>query len=494
VLVVYAALLLLISWWSTKLQKKGTSNKALQYLLAGRNMPTAIVAVLLCGLAVGGASTVGVAENAYKNGFSAGWYNAAWGTGGIVVGLFFASHLRKMNVRTIPEMMGTMFGPAARTLSVINQLLVMMTITSLQYIAGGAILSSLLPGTFSLVRGMAASAVIFIAITFIGGYWASGLSNLISVIIIYIGIIAALFQAMGLFGGYDAIIAALPPRADGGGWMDAVSGLGLAVVVGYVAVMVTMAVTTQAVAQISFAAKDEKTAKKGMLIGGVLILPAGFLCAIFGVMAAAMRPDLEHARMALPWVANQLSPFTGGIFLAALWAADVSTAVALLMGCSTLVNEDIVKKIYRKPIPEGKEMILLRALVLGVSVLSFILALTASDILSTITSALAITTSFTLFVTAAIYFPKLCKKAAGFPVLLMSLIVWAVWTYLPRVQSASPVVLSLQEILNRVISGTKHIIYAEWLVCGVIFIVCAVFCKEQAGRIIPDKPKKERVS
>jgi SSS family solute:Na+ symporter len=487
VLVVYVALLLGISWWSTKLQKRGTSNKTLQYLLAGRNMPTSVVAVLLCGLAVGGASTVGVAENAYRNGFSAGWYNAAWGTGGIVVGLFFASYLRKMNVRTIPEMMGAMFGPASRTLSVINQLLVMMTITSLQYVAGGAILSALLPDMFSLTGGMVASAVIFIAITFIGGYWASGLSNFISVIIIYVGIIAALIQTLGRCGGYGAIMAALPPRADGNGWMDLVSGLGLAVVVGYVVVMVTMAVTTQAVAQISFAAKDEKTARKGMLIGGALILPAGFLCAMFGIAAAAMRPDLEHARMALPWVANQLSPLVGGIFLAALWAADISTAVALLMGCSTLVNEDIVKKVYRKKISEANEMVLLRVLVLCVSVLSFILALTARDILTTITSALAITTSFTLFLAAAVYFPKLCKRAAGFPILLMSLLVWAVWTYLPRVQSESPLVLSLQGMLNSVISGTKHIIYAEWLVCGVIFLVCAVFCKEPAGKIIPDK-------
>lgn len=469
ILIAYAAALLAISWWSTRLQKRGASGRAMQYLLAGRDMPTAIIAVLLCGLAVGGASTVGVAESAFKNGFSAGWYNAAWGTGGIVVGLFFASHLRRMNVRTIPEMMGTMFGQTARTLSVINQLLVMMTITSLQYVAGGAILSSLLPDMFSLTGGIVASAVIFIAITFIGGYWASGLSNLISVVIIYVGIVAALSQTMTRFGGYDAIISALPARADGGGWMDVVSGLGIAGVVGFMTVMVTMAITTQAVAQISFAAKDERTARKGFLIGGVLILPAGFLCAMFGITAAAMNPGLERAQMALPWIANQLTPFVGGIFLAALWAADVSTAVALLMGCSTLATEDIVKKIYAKPIPEKKEMALLRVMVTLVSLMSFGLALTARDILTTITSALAITTSFTLFVTAAIYFPKLCKKAAGVPILLASLAVWAAWTYVPSV---------------RVL---PHVIYAEWIVCLVIFFICAAFCEEPAGKIISER-------
>jgi SSS family solute:Na+ symporter len=423
---------------------------------------------MLCGLAVGGASTVGVAAGAYKNGFSAGWYNAAWGTGGIVVGLFFASHFRKMNVRTVPEIMGTMFGPWTRILSVVNQLIVMMTITSLQYVAGGAILSSLLPNVFATMRsGMVASAVIFIAITFIGGYWASGLSNLISVIIIYVGIIAALCQTFtnAEFGGYEKIMAALPVRPDGFGWMDLVNGLGMAVVVGYIVVMVTMAVTTQAVSQIAFAAKDEHTARKGFLIGGIMILPAGFMCAMFGIVAAAMAPGLENANQALPWIADKLSPVVGGVFLAALWAADISTAVALLMGCSMLFTEDIFKKLYKKELSGSKEKLFSRCTVLFVSLLSFVLALTASDILSTITSGLAITTSFTLFVTASIYFPNLCKKAAGFPIILVSLLLWIAWTYFPSTRIG------------------PHIIYAEWVVCGAIFILCAIFCKEPAGRV-----------
>jgi SSS family solute:Na+ symporter len=470
ILIVYAVVLLAISWWSTKLQKRGTSNRALQYLLAGRNLPTIIVAVLLCGLAVGGASTVGVAQSAYKNGFSAGWYNAAWGTGGIVVGLFFASHLRKMNVRTVPEMMGTMFGPKTRVLSVINQLIILMSVTSLQYVAGGAILSALLPDIFSTTGGMVASAVIFIAITVIGGYWASGISNLISVIVIYLGIIAALYQTMTnvQFGGYDAIMAALPALPEGRGWMDLVSGLGAAGVVGFVVVMTTQAITMQAVSQISFAARDERTARNGFLLGGALILPAGFLCAMFGIAAAAMAPDLPDAKLALPWIASQLTPFVGGIFLAALWAADVSTAVGLLMGSSMLVIEDVIKRIYTKKISSGGELFLSRATVLVVSLLSFLLALTVADILNTITSALAITTAFSLLVAASVYFPKLCRRGSGFPIILASLVLWIAWTFIPEI---------------RVL---PHLIYAEWLVCGAIFIVAAIVLKEPAGRLLSD--------
>jgi SSS family solute:Na+ symporter len=493
ILIVYVALLLALAAWATRLQKSGAAatggNKMLGYLLAGRNMPWVIIAVMLVGLAVGGASTVGVAQNAYKQGLSAGWYNAAWGAGGIFVGLFAASYLRKMKVKTIPEMIGLMYGPKTRFLGVINQLLVMISITSMQYVAGGSILKALLPNIFpTLQSGMIASALIFIAITVVGGYWASGLTNFVNVIVIYIGIIIALVQTMGKFGGFEAIRAAFPADPHWFEWIgSAPASMGLAAVAGFVVVMITMAVSTQAVAQISFAAKDEKTAKRGFLVGGILILPAGFLCAIFGIVAAANAGALglgpNDGAMALPTIAAQLSPFVGGIFLAALWAADISTAIGLLMGCSTLVLEDIVKKAAKKPIQGKNQLIVSRLTVLAVSLLSFLLALTASSIVAVITTALAITSSFTILILANIYLPKLCKRAAGFPMMLASLILWLIWFFLPYVERCAPALKALN--LRGKVLG--QLVYPEWAVCLVIFILCAVFAKEPAGKLVPQQ-------
>ncbi len=42
-------------------------------------------------------------ESAYKNGLSAGWYNAAFAAGAILFGLFAARRYRKMEVSTLPE-------------------------------------------------------------------------------------------------------------------------------------------------------------------------------------------------------------------------------------------------------------------------------------------------------------------------------------------------------------------------------------------------------
>ncbi|MDR0486199.1 MAG: sodium:solute symporter family protein [Elusimicrobiota bacterium] len=468
ILAVYAAVLLVIAWYSTKIQKSAKGGRVLNYLIAGRNMPVILVASMLTGLAIGGASTVGVAQVAYTKGFSAGWYNAAWCIGGIIAGILVIGHFRKARVKTVPEMMLIMFDSKTRTAAVISQLIVMISATAMQYVAGGAILAALLPDVFTFRGGMMASAAIFIFITVVGGYWASGLTNVINVIVIYIGIIVALIKTLSMFGGLSAIQQSFEPTQTF--WLDPISGLGIAGVSAYVMVMATMVISFQASAQIGFAAKDEQTAKKGFLLGGILIFPAGFLCAIFGIAAAAKFPNLQNAAMALPQIVTQLPAAIGGIFLAALWAADISTAVGLLMGCSTIATEDIVKKIYTKPLTQSGEMIVSRIVVLFISLLSFGLALTATGILNVITTALSILTAQTILILSNIYFPKLCKKAAGFWMIIASVIMWAIWTYLPQLRVG------------------PHLIYSQWAVCLVIFIITAIFAKEKAGSLIADKP------
>lgn len=461
ILIGYVVILLYLSWWSTRLIKKGQTGQVLGYFLGGRSMPVFIVVVLLVGQAIGGVSTVGVAERAYTQGISAGWYTIAWGLGGITVGLIVADKFRRLSVKTIPEMMGIMFGGSARSLSVFCQLLIMISITSLQYVAGGSILTTLLPDVFTFHQGMMVSAFIFIAITLIGGYWASGLTNVVNVIVIYIGVIIALYQSLNNSGGMASIITSLPP----GSWFDPIDGIGLASVIAFLIVMCTMAVSNQVVSQISFAARDENTARNGFLIGGILVIPMGVLCALFGVIAASQYPGLGNPALALPTLVADLTPFVGGIFLAALWAADVSSAVGLLMSSSTLVMEDVIKRIWVRPIDQKRELLLSRIVVLFVSLAAFILSLTVVGILKTLTTALAMTTSFTLLIFAGLFAPRFLRKQTGSLVIFASLLTWGFWTLFPGYRL-----------------GTE-LIYLEWITCGVMFVICFLIFEDPANEL-----------
>ena len=65
---VYIALLFGISFYVKRRADKGST----EYLFAGRKLSAGLIAVNITGLAVGAASTVGVAENAFKVGMAAG--------------------------------------------------------------------------------------------------------------------------------------------------------------------------------------------------------------------------------------------------------------------------------------------------------------------------------------------------------------------------------------------------------------------------------------
>ncbi len=445
IVIVYILVLYAVSWYSTKLSKGGGY---LGYLLAGRGFGPGIVATMIAGLAVGGASTIGVAEGAYKQGLAAGWYNAAWAAGAVAAGFLVAERFRQFETTSVPEILERHFDTSGRVIGVFGQIVIQMVITSLQYVAGGAILAALMPGIFTFNSGMMVSAVVFIGVTLVGGYWAAGLSNIINVIVIYLGIVTGAVMVVSNAGGIGKVVSSLPAGHPG---FDLLAGLPMAIIVAWFVVMLTQAQSIQAVAQIAFAAKNGKKAKWGFVLGGLIILPAGFICAIFGIVAAAKFPGITPA-MALPQTLLELNPWVAGLALSGLWAADVSTAVGLLLGSSTLVVNDIYKRFINPDVPEKQQMLISRLTVLGISALTYWMATYAVGIIKTLLIGLTLTTSYTVVLLGLLFTPGLCKKGSAFWTLLTGIIFLALWQFVPAIRIVS------------------HPIYLAWPVAIVTFL------------------------
>lgn len=458
IVIIYIIALFVISAYAKKL---AAGENAENFILAGRKFTSPIIAVSIVGLAIGGSSTIGVAENAYKFGLSAGWYNVAWGLGAIIAGVFTASKYRKLHISTVPELFERFYGSNARSLMVICQIFIMIVIASLQYVAGGAILASLLPGIFTLKTGMIVSAIVFIGITFIGGMWSAGLSNILNVILIYGGITIATIASISSQGGLSNITANLPTDVP---YMSPVSGLGWAMIIGWCFVMVTQTQSLQAVVQISSSAKDEHHAKRGFIIGGLIMLPIGFLSALMGIAAKSAFPDIS-ATMALPSIVMSLNPILAGITLAALWAADVSTACNLLLGTSTLFSQDIYKKIINPNIDEKSFAKITKISVVIIGILTFGLALSVVGILKTLTIALSLTTAFTITFLFTVFKPSLCRKSSASATIIAGIIVLVLWKIMPSIRIVS------------------HPIYLEWIVCLIVFFIVSIVDKKPIDNI-----------
>lgn len=400
----------------------------INYLLAGRNLPFWVVAPLLTGLAIGGASTIGVAERAYSVGISAGWYNATWATGALLVGLFAAHRYRKLEISTLPELFEKYYNTSGRIIGVFGQLVIQLVITSLQYVAGGAILSSLLPGIISFQTGMLITAIVFVGITLIGGFWAAGLTNIINVVFIYAGVILGMIMAVTKVGGFEELTANLPATHPG---FD-LDAIGMGLIIAWFVVMCTMIFSVQSVVQISFAAKDSKSAKKGFIFGALIIIPVGFFSAVIGLAAANLHPGIIPTE-ALPRMVLSLSPFVAGIILAGLWAAVVSTGSALLIGSATLVVGDIIKRFMTPNLQEQKEKIISRVVILILSIFTYILAVSVSGILKTLMIGLTLTTSYTLITLMTIFWPQVCRRSHATWTLLITMAALAAWLIFPQI-------------------------------------------------------------
>nr|WP_092074198.1 sodium:solute symporter family protein [Dendrosporobacter quercicolus]NSL47675.1 sodium:solute symporter family protein [Dendrosporobacter quercicolus DSM 1736]SDM81287.1 solute:Na+ symporter, SSS family [Dendrosporobacter quercicolus] len=445
---IYIALLFIISYYA----KKRAAGSSTNYVLAGRRLTTPLITVSIVGLAVGGASTIGVAEQAYKVGLSAGWYTTAWGIGAIVMGMLVAKKYRELNITTIPELLGRYYDKKGMIAGVACQIVIQLVVMSLQYIAGGSILHALVPEVFTFTSGILTSAAVFIGITAIGGMWSASLCNVLNVSLKYIGIILAVVFCITRGGGIENIKVQLPANVP---YFDLFDGVGLWGILSWIIVLVTVNLSLQSIIQISLGAKDVQTARRGFIIGGLMMLPIGFVSAMLGVIAKTMFPDASPA-LALPMTIMSLNPVLAGITLAALWAADVSTACSLLLSSATLFSQDIYKKFINPAVSEKQFLAVTKGSVLVLGLLTLVFAMTISGIINTLMIGLSLTAAFSAIVLFTLFAPQLCRKNSAFYTILTGLAVLILWQTVPAVRVF------------------PHVIYLEWLACVGAFLLTYV--------------------
>ena len=452
ILILFIVALFGISWFAKKRSEGTTEN----YALAGRKLNAPLIGVSIIGLAVGGASTIGVSEHAFKVGLSAGWYTAAWGIGAIIMGMFLAEKYRKANITTVSELIERHHDSKAVVLGVICQIIIQLVIISLQYIAGGSIISAIMP-EIGFKTGVMISAVTFIGITFIGGMWSASLSNILNIILIYAGIAIATVIQFTKVGGLSGLGMNLPANIP---WFDPVAGVGIKGIMSWIVVLVTVNLSLQSIIQISLGAKDAATARKGFVWGGILMIPVGFMSALLGICAKAAYPT-ANAALALPQAIVELQPLLAGLTLAALWAADVSTACNLLLSAGTLFSKDIYKRYINPACDESKQLSVMRWSVVISGVLTVGMAMMVSGILNTIMMGLSLTAAFSIIVIVALFFPQYACKAAGFNTMLVGLVLLIAWQLVPAIRIF------------------PHVIYMEWVACTITYVLTAIVAPEK---------------
>ncbi len=485
VTILYVVLLFTFSGYAQKKQNEAVAKGGKgSFLMAGKNLSLILVAVLTAGGSIGGALTTGVAQLVQTAGVSACWYGLANIVGLIFLGLVGARRIRHLGYSTNAEMVADYCGAPSRYMMVVGQLIIILGVACLQYVTGGAMLASMFPGVISYEMGLVITAVAFGVVCLVGGLLGTSLANLINVIVIYVGLFACGITAVVKFGGWSELMAGMEAVAAsqtttaGGSWMSLTGGLGIGVCLSYLVSEPGNRITTQSNTMACAAAKSEKAARGGIILGALLCLPVLIISIVFGLVAKVNFPEVASAQ-AMAAVILSLHPALAALGMAGLWAVTVSTGVALLMSSVQLVCFDILvpfkkNKAETDPVTAKKKQQTESRVVLFILVaITLFLAFKATGIVATIITVLCITPAFFWMMLSFLYFPRLIKKRSALITQIVAYAFFIAWLFIPAVKAAFPTP-----------------IYVEWPLCTIVWFLCAAFDKTPIDKVVP---KSQRV-
>ena len=452
----YIALLFAISFYVSAKKNKDQES----FLLYKGQNGTFVVSASIAGLAIGGASTIGIAENAFTVGLSAGWYDTAWAIGAVVSSFLAVKYLRRSNYSTISGLVSSMYGKNTGFVMVIAMCIIQSGIIALQYKAGGSILASLLPDVFTLESGTFFSFIIFMLVAMVGGMGSVSLTNVLNLVLIYAGVIIAAFIVLSQSGGWAAIQTLVAAEPDVP-YMSLTEGMGWIGIIAWIVIMLGNTNSVQGVVQIGLTAKDEQAAQRGYLLGALFMIPVGFICALLGVASKALFPD-SQAAVALPILLMSIPPVLGGITLSGLWAADMGTACSMIIGLSTTVRNDILYNIPKDSISESK---INKAVVVVSSFITYLIATQMGAILGAMQKSLSMAIGTSVIVIGALLFPNFTGKRAGFWTVFSSIVAIIAWNFVP----------SLAGIF-------KNVGFFMLAVCVIVFIIMSVTDSEKIAQ------------
>jgi len=318
------------------------------FFVAGRKASSPFIVGSLLATIIGSSATLGMAGLGFKQGLTGAWWLLVGSIGLVFLGLFFARRVRKLALYTLPELVAKQYDRRVALAASILIVVAWVGIIAAQIIGAGQILGIL--GAGSPTLWMALFTVIFVTYTVLGGQHAILRTDSLQAIIIFAGVFISLALLLTRLGGWEGLTNSLPagrfsfplsPQFDGRALVTLLLLVGLTYVVG-----------PDMYSRI-FCAQDDRTARTSTFWTALLIIPLAFAIAIIGMGAAALFPDIAPEQ-AFPTVISELfSPLMGGLVLAALLSAVMSSADTTLLSASTILTVDIIGRFRPSASPES---------------------------------------------------------------------------------------------------------------------------------------------
>ena len=351
------------------------------YFLAGRMLPWWVISFSIIGTNIGATDYVGAAGGAYRFGLTQANYEWVGAIPAIVLSaLLFVPYYWKAGVYTVPEFLGKRYNKFIQIIQTVLWASFLVFLMGQYFWASGLMLEEYL--NIPIVIGLLMTAAIVGIYTVSGGLAAVAMTDVVQLLVMFIGGIALTVLGLWTLGGWSGMVAKVLPThpnhlklflpADDPTYPWPAIILGLAFVASP-----AWWCCNQAMIQRTLGAKSEWDAKAGMMFAAFPKMFIPILTVLPGIIALALNPDLSGPDMdkAYPWLIKNLLPAgLAGLVFAAFIAALISSVDSVLNSTSTLFTKDLYQQFIVKNASDGHYLFIGRILTVAFIFLAIIIA------------------------------------------------------------------------------------------------------------------------
>ena len=337
---------------------------------------------LFCGVAEASWTAIGLAVGTYLN----------W--------LFVARRLRlysaKLDAITVPDFLSRRFRDKTKLIETIGALVIVIFFvpyTASAFVACGKLFNSMFGWDY--VPTMIVSAIVIVAYCTLGGFMAASITSLIQALMMSFALIVVLVFGIRTAGGWGAVIenaksvpgylslfASTSIQADSAGSYGAIAIVStLAWGLGYFGMPHVL---------IHFmAAKDEKQLKTSRRIAPIWVVISLGVAVIIGLVGYAMVNagaiegfgSASEAESVIVRTAALMSrngvffAIIGGLILAGILAATMSTADVQLLAAASGITHNLLSHVFGIELDDKKNLLIARLGVIGIAIVAVFFAL-----------------------------------------------------------------------------------------------------------------------
>jgi solute:Na+ symporter, SSS family len=385
-LITFVAIYLAVTIAIGLLAARRVHNSA-DYMVAGRSLPLYMNVATVFATWFGAETVLSVSATFAKDGLS-GIPGDPFGASVCLVlaALLFAKLFYRMNLLTIGDFYKQRYGKAVEVVTSVAIVASYLGWTSAQMTALGLVIHTLSGGAISLNQAILLGAGVVMVYTIFGGMWSIAFTDLFQTVVILIGLTLVAILVGDLAGGATKVIT--QAAADGKfNWMpaDAKSWWAMA---GAFFAFALGSVPQQDVFQRMTSAKDEKTAVRGTIIGGLLYFCFAFVPIFIAYAAVVADPNLlalfksedarEIQRVLPDLVLNKMPLWAQVMFFGALLSAILSTASGALLAPTSLFTENVLRPFAPK-MGDKQFLMVLRIVLIAFTACALLFALNSKS-------------------------------------------------------------------------------------------------------------------